>query len=109
MSHERRRIYNLFKLNLALQAFDGVATYQGLRLGWQEANPILVLAFHYVGVGPALLLFKVKACGLLFLLHRHADHEIVAPALHLLAGVYALMSLGPWLAKYIALLAQAMS
>jgi hypothetical protein len=105
MSHERRRIYNLFRLNLALQAFDAVATYQGLRIGWQEANPILVIAFAYLGVGPALLLFKMNACGLLYLLHRHAEHEIVLPALQLLAAVYALMSLGPWLAKYVALLA----
>jgi len=106
MSRERRRVYNLFKLNLALQAFDGVATYCGLRVGFQEANPILVMAFHYIGVGPALLLFKMKACGLLFLLHRHADHELVPPALHLLAAVYTVMSLGPWLLNYLTLLSR---
>ena len=108
MSRERRRIYNLVKLNLALQAFDGIATYLGLHLGFQEANPLLVTAFHYLGVGPALLLFKAKACGLLLLLHHHSDHELVAPALHLLAAVYAIMSLGPWLVSYVALLSRAM-
>jgi uncharacterized protein DUF5658 len=107
MSQERRRAYNLLKLNLALQAFDGIATYLGLRLGFQEANPILVMAFHYLGVGPALLLFKVKACSLLVLLHRHGDRNLVVPALHLLAAIYAIMSFGPWLANYVALLSHA--
>lgn len=108
MSSERQRIYSLVKLNLALQVFDAVATYQGLKLGWQEANPILLVAFHYLGVGPALLLFKANACGLLFLLQRHADHDLVVPALHLLAAVYSILSLGPWLAKYAILLSRAL-
>jgi|ERR1700687_2794069 len=103
---DNRRLYDIFILNVALQLFDAVATYQGLRMGVSEANPILVTAFHYFGVGPALLLFKAKACGLLFLLNRNRHHSIVAPALYLLAGVYCVMSLIPWLAKFGMLLVQ---
>jgi len=108
MSPQSRRIYDLFILNLALQVFDAVATYKGLELGWKEGNPILVRAFDFFGVLPALLLFKAKACGLLFLLNRHREHRLVAPAMTLLAGVYCVMSLVPWLVKYIGLLAQSL-
>ncbi|MFQ5665495.1 MAG: DUF5658 family protein [Candidatus Binatia bacterium] len=106
MPGERRRIHELFVLNIALQLFDAVATYQGIRIGWREANPILATAFSYFGVGPALLLFKAKACGLLFLLNRSTEQRIVVPALYLLAGVYCVMSLVPWLLKYATLLLQ---
>jgi hypothetical protein len=106
MPPARRRVYDLFVLNIALQIFDAVATYQGIRIGWKEANPILVNAFSYFGVGPALLLFKAKACGLLFLLNRNHTHRLVAPALSLLAGVYCVMSLVPWLGKFLMLFAR---
>lgn len=106
MPREERYIYDLFVLNLSLQLFDAVATYQGLRVGWKEANPILVDAFRLFGVGPALILFKAKACGLLFLLSSNRSHKIVAPVLSFLAGVYCLMSLGPWLAKFLLLFAR---
>lgn len=104
MPPEHRRVYDLFVLNIALQLFDAVATYQGLQIGCKEANPILASAFASFGVGPALLLFKAKACGLLFLLNRNrAHHRLVTPALTLLAAVYTVFSLGPWLAKFLAL------
>ena len=106
MPPERRRIYDLFVLNIALQLFDAVATYEGLQIGWKEGNPILASAFHHLGVVPALLLFKAKACGLLFLLSRSQHHRVVTPALYFLAGVYCVMSLVPWLAKYLTLFAQ---
>ncbi len=104
MQPERRRVYDLFVLNIALQLFDAVATYQGLKVGCKEANPILVTAFANFGVAPALLLFKAKACGLLFLLNRQHAHQAVAPALSLLAGVYCVLSLVPWLMKFLLLL-----
>ena len=89
-------------LNLVLQVFDGVATYQGLRLGWREANPLLGLAFETVGVGPALILFKMKACGLLVFLRRAAPRPIAIAALQVLAVVHCLLSLAPWLGKFLA-------
>jgi uncharacterized protein DUF5658 len=100
MAPEQRRVYDLFVLNIALQLFDAVATYQGLRVGVREGNPILVAAFATLGVVPGLLLFKAKACGFLFLLNRHHNSYVVAPTLSFLAGVYCVMSLVPWLAKF---------
>ena len=93
-------LYRLLVLNLALQLFDGVATYQGLRLGIGEANPILLAAFHLIGVGPALLLFKAKACGLLVLLHRATPARVGIVVLRGLAAVYCVLSLAPWLGKF---------
>ena len=106
--HAEHRAYELFVLNLALQLFDAVATYQGLKVGWREGNPILVTAFGYLGVGPTLLLFKAKACGLLFLLNRNRHHPMVLPALYVLAAVYTMMSLIPWTAKFIGLLIESL-
>ena len=97
------QLYQLLVLNVALQLFDGVATYQGLRFGVREANPILVAAFNFLGVGPALLLFKAKACGLLVLLHRATPAPVGIVVLRALAAVYCLFSLGPWLGKFVSL------
>jgi hypothetical protein len=98
-----QRIHELFVLNVALQLFDGVATYQGLRVGWQEANPLLVSVFRQFGVAPTLVMFKANACGLLFLLKRNHHHRLVAPALTFLATVYCCLSLVPWTAKFVLL------
>jgi hypothetical protein len=99
-----QRVHELFVLNVALQLFDGVATYQGLRVGWQEANPILLSVFRQLGVAPTLILFKAKACGLLFLLKCKHAHRIVLPALYFLAAVYTCLSLLPWMTKFAILL-----
>jgi|SRR5579862_669359 len=104
MASRKRRVYDLFVLNVALQLFDAVATYEGLSVGWREGNPILVSAFAYFGIVPALLLFKAKACGLLFLLNRNPEHYLVVPALSVLASVYTAMSLLPWVWKFSGLL-----
>jgi hypothetical protein len=96
-------LYRLLILNLALQLFDGVATYQGLRMGFREANPILIAAFDFLGVLPALLLFKAKACGLLVLLHRATPARVGITVLRALAAIYCVLSLGPWLGKFVSL------
>jgi hypothetical protein len=96
-------LYQLLILNVLLQLFDGVATYQGLRFGVREANPILVFAFSLLGVGPALLLFKAKACGLLVLLHWFTPAHVGVAVMRGLAAVYCLFSLGPWLGKFVSL------
>lgn len=98
-------LYRLLLLNLALQLFDGVATYQGLRIGVREANPILLTMFGLLGVGPTLLLFKAKACGLLVLLHSKAPKRVGVTVLRGLAAVYCVFSLGPWLGKFASLAA----
>jgi len=104
MSPRRKQLSQLVVLNLSLQAFDAVATYQGLRLGWKEANPILAAAFAALGIGPALLCFKVKACLLLVVLYRLGSHPAVPAVLGLLAGAYILFSFIPWMAKFATLL-----
>jgi hypothetical protein len=107
MASRPHRVAQLFALNIALQVFDGVATYQGLRFGWKEGNPLLASVFLHLGVGPGILLSKGVASGLLFLLIYNRGHQIVAPALYFLAAVYSVMSLFPWLAKYLAMLLRA--
>ncbi len=93
----------LLVLNIALQLFDGVATYQGLKLGFEEANPVLLRAFELVGVEPALLLFKANACGLLVLLCRTTPANVGIMIMRFLAAVYCVLSLCPWLGKFASL------
>jgi hypothetical protein len=90
----------LLTLNLVLQLFDGIATYQGLGIGWEEANPLLVAAFDVTGVGPGLLAFKLQACVLLLLVHRFTPVPVGIKVLRLLAAVYCTFSLAPWMAKF---------
>ena len=104
MHSVRRHLLELFALNVLLQLFDAVATYQGLRIGLNEANPILIAAFQRVGTLPALVAFKGLACALLCLLVSYRHHPIVIPSLKFLAAVYSVMSLFPWLAKFLTLL-----
>jgi uncharacterized membrane protein len=98
-------LFQLLMLNLVLQAFDGIATYIGLQVGFQEANPLLVASFGVMGIGSALLFFKIKAAALLVVVYRLAPPRIGATVLRFLAAVYCCLSLGPWLAKFLALAA----
>lgn len=93
----------LLVVNLLLQGFDLVATYAGVHAGVQEANPLICRAFEYVGVGPALLLFKLKACGLLLLLNHLPRRRLVAGAFGLLAVVHLAMSVVPWTITFLLL------
>jgi hypothetical protein len=93
----RNFIRQLFFLNVCLQLFDGLATYQGLRLGWQEGNPLLHGLMMHWGVGWTLIVFKVKACVLLLLLHRVREEGLSVMALALAAGCYFFFSFVPWL------------
>jgi hypothetical protein len=94
---------NLLILNVALQLFDGIATYQGIQVGFREGNPLLLAVFAKIGVGPGLLLFKAKACALLLLVHQTAPPRLGVPVLRMLAAVYCVLSLGPWLAMFVGL------
>ncbi len=95
-----RHVQDLFALNIALQLFDGVATYQGLRLGWGEANPLLVASFEQLGVMNSLLLFKACACAFILLLHRYRQHASVPLALLFVTGIHLFLSFLPWSAKF---------
>jgi len=101
---ENSRLHQLFLLNLCLQIFDGVATYQGLRWHWDEGNPLLLAAMPYLGVGVTLLIFKAKACGFLVVLRRLGERPFVHESLVVLASVYAFLSFLPWMTRILSLL-----
>src|SRR5262245_14172800 len=96
--HPERGILALVYLNIALQLFDGVATYVGIRSGFHEANPLLARAFEHVGPATALLFFKLHACACLLVLWRLRGSRLAAPALGVSALVYAVCSFAPWTA-----------
>jgi len=93
-----RGILALLFVNIALQVFDGVATYVGLNSGFHEANPILAWSFGHLGTAPALVLFKLHACLCLMVLWRLRGSRLAVPALGLSAVVYAVFSFAPWTA-----------
>jgi uncharacterized protein DUF5658 len=99
------RLHQLFLLNLALQLFDGVATYQGLRLHWAEGNPFIAGAMPYYGTAVTLLLFKAKACGFLVLLRRLGERQFVYESFVVLATVYGFFSFIPWMSRIVSVLA----
>jgi hypothetical protein len=90
-------------LNVALQIFDGLATYVGLHAGMAEGNPLLVWALGHLGPASALFLFKLQACACLLLLWCARANRLAAPALALSAAVYVVCSLAPWAAALAAL------
>jgi hypothetical protein len=98
-----QRLYQLFLLNLCLQIFDGVATYQGVRHHWSEGNPLLLNIMPYLGLGTTLLLFKAKACGFLLVLRRLDASPFVCESMVALAAVYVFFSFIPWLTRLLSL------
>src|SRR5947209_8925816 len=88
-----RAIFALVCLNLALQVFDGVATYVGVHAGIAEGNPLLAWALAQVGPGFALVLCKLQASACLLLLWHVRRNRLAAPALVSGPTVYLLCSL----------------
>lgn len=95
-STAERGLLALVCVNLALQLFDGVATYVGLQAGVHEGNPLVAWALGQLGPASALFLFKLQACASLLLLWRLRAHRLAVPALVLSAAVYITCSLAPW-------------
>ena len=94
--YAERIVVSLALLNIVLQAFDGGATYIGLRAGFSEGNPLVAWAITSLGAAPGLLLLKFMACaGVLTLWHLRRN-RLAAPALAFTAAVYVAGSLGPW-------------
>ena len=91
-----RGLFALLMLNVALQLFDGIATYQGLHLGFEEGNPILVEVIALVGPAMALALTKLYACGCLLGVWHVRRARLALPAFVLIAAIYATCSLAPW-------------
>jgi uncharacterized protein DUF5658 len=84
-------------VNIGLQLLDGVATYQGLRWGGHELNPILRAAIAQRGVVSALLGWKLLACGLLVFLRMVNRPVLAVKALILTTLAYICFSLVPGL------------
>jgi hypothetical protein len=85
----------LIALNLALQVFDGIATY----IGWQhfgEANPLLQTGFTLWGVGPTLIVAKGAAASLILMLARAGRPVLVSVGLSFTLVAYTALSLIPW-------------
>src|SRR2546425_10305868 len=91
-----RVVHTLFLLNLGLQLFDGLSTYRGVQLGWQESNPLLQALMAHWGAGWALLGAKSAACALLLLLRCLGTHRLIARALTLTAAYYFTLSFLQW-------------
>ncbi len=91
-----RVLLALFLLNVALQIFDGLATYLGLRAGFGEANPLIRWALLHTGPALAVTLFKLEACACLVLVWKLRRHPLALPALALTAVVYFAFSTVPW-------------
>jgi len=85
----------LIILNLALQMFDGVATY----VGWQrfgEANPLLRAGFEAWGAGVTLVMAKIVAVALILVLARAGRPALVGVGLSFTLVAYVALSLVPW-------------
>ena len=82
---------DLLILNLTLQVFDGLFSYQVFSLGAAEANPFVSAAISSWGVIYGLLYKKILACGLLLLIFALGyRHPLLAKrALTVTTSVYA--------------------
>ena len=86
---------DLLILNLTLQVFDGLFSYQVFSLGAEEANPIVAAAISNWGVIYGLLYKKTLACLLLLLIFalRHRHVLLVKRAMVLTASAYTCVTL----------------
>lgn len=86
---------DLLILNLTLQVFDGLFSYQVFSLGAEEANPIVAAAISNWGVIYGLLYKKTLACFLLLLIFtlRHRQALLVRRAMVLTASAYTCVTL----------------
>ena len=93
--HGRATIAVLALLNLALQLFDGVATY----VGWQqhgEMNPILAAGFARFGAGPTLIAAKLGAILLVVVLATTPKRSLATIGLGITFTAYTALSFVPW-------------
>lgn len=91
----RATIVVLAILNVALQLFDGAATY----IGWQqhgEMNPILAAGFERFGAGPTLLAAKLGAMLLVLVLATTPKRSLATIGLGITLTAYTALSFVPW-------------
>lgn len=83
-------VWTHLSVNLFLQAFDGILTYQVLLLGVPEANPLVSATIALWGDLWGLVLWKTLACVLLLFIFkfRHQRHNLTIHAFRITGGVY---------------------
>ena len=95
-------IRDLLILNLTLQVFDGLFSYQVFSLGAAEANPFVSAAISSWGVTYGLLYKKALACALLLLVfasrHRLPSRRglIVTASAYVAVTVVSLWKILSW-------------
>lgn len=92
---ESLRLTLLVVLNLALQLFDGIATY----VGWEqhgEMNPILAAGFDHFGAGPTLLVAKAMAILFVVVLATTPRRRLAIAGLAITCTAYTAFSFVPW-------------
>lgn len=91
MPRQERIIICIF---LVLQMLDGTMTYAGVRLlgPGVEINGVLAWYMDALGVGLAIALAKMVACGCGFVLYSKRRHRTLAA----LSGVYLGVAVVPW-------------
>ena len=84
-----------FILNLFLQVFDGLLSYQVLSEGVPEANPLVSRAISEWGVVWGLFYSKTFACALLLLIFalRNRRRSLTIKAFMVTAAVYGYVSI----------------
>ena len=84
---------DLLILNLTLQVFDGLFSYQVFSLGAAEANPFVSAAISSWGVIYGLVYKKILACALLLLIFvlRHRLPSLTKQGLIVTASAYGLV------------------
>jgi len=91
----RRTLAILVALNLALQLFDGLATY----VGWAEhgeLNPILMAGFARFGAGPTILAAKLIAIMFVLVIAATPHRALAAIGLTITLTAYTALSFVPW-------------
>ena len=86
----------LVVVNLALQVWDGCATYYGLSHGVQEGNPLLRACTNDWGIGVTFIGAKSAACIFLVYLREVASLSVSQWGLVLAAVTYVVASVLPW-------------
>jgi uncharacterized membrane protein len=103
-SRTERLLLALVGVNLALQLFDGVATYVGLRLGFGEGNRLVAWAIGRFGTAEALIALKLYASACVLAVWMLRRSALALPALALTATVYLFGSVAPWAAAFVRLM-----
>lgn len=90
--------FHIFAIVLTvLQAVDGWTTYQVLKMGGSESNPLVSRLMSKVGVYPALVVYKGAAAALSWALAlmpiAHPDHYLIR-----LGAMLGLTALYVWVA-----------